>query len=128
MAWNAGGWFGAQVGATTWMLIAGTLATELDPAAGTTVIMLFVVPNVLGWILWQTRRFSCYASTQTLVAAAGVCSLIAVHVLEDAEVWAQIQSGGQVSAYSTYWIIGLVCGGLMLMFHLRFGGRESGPD
>ncbi|MDJ0832740.1 MAG: hypothetical protein QNJ69_04400 [Gammaproteobacteria bacterium] len=126
MQWNAGGWFGGQVGATLWILVAGLLTAVRDLSTGLLVVALFVIPNVSGLLLWLSRRFSCYASTQIVIALAGVCGLVTVYVLEQANHWQQIQTGAAVSAYSTYWIIGSVFIGLMLTFHLRFGrGRHD---
>ena len=126
MEWNTGGWFGSQIGATVWMLVAGTLAAFRDVPAGVLVVLLFAIPNVVGLVLWQGRKLSCYASTQLLIGISGVCGLLAVYVLERAGVWTQIQTGGQVSASSTYWIIGLVFGGLTIVFYLRFGRGGNG--
>jgi len=121
LQWNAGGWFGGQVGATLWMLIAAVLTAIRDLPAGLVVLALFAVPNLVGLALWSTRRLSCYASTQLLIGVAGLCGLAAVYVLVNAGAWSEIQVGGQVSAGSTYRTIALVFGGLMLLFYLRFG-------
>ena len=126
MQWNAGGWFGGQLGATLWILVAGILAGIRDPGTGVIVVAVFLLPNVLGLILWRRRRLSCYASTQLLIGTCGLCSMLTVYLLESANVWTRIQTGGQVSAQSSYWIIALVFGGLMLTFYLRFG--RSGGD
>lgn len=127
MNWNVGGWFGAQFGATVWILVSGILTAIQDFQTGMFVILLFAIPNIFGLILWLSRKFSCYVSTQLLTGISGICGLITVYLLDRAEVWMQIQTGGQVSAHSTYWIIGLVYTGLMLMFYFRFGRSRSGP-
>jgi len=126
--WNAGGWFGGQIGATVWMLVAAVLTATRDLYTGMVVLLLFVVPNVIGVMLWLSRKLSCYASTQILIGVAAVCGLATVYVLESANAWMQMQTGGQVSAQSSYWIIGLVFGGLMLMFYFRFGRGGNGPE
>jgi len=128
MQWNAGGWFGAQIGATVWMLVAGVLAGIRNVPAGLILLALFAIPNLIGFVLWKRRRLSCYASTQLLIAAAGVCGLLAVYVLERANAWTQIQSGPAVSAGSTYWLIAAVYGGLLLLFYLRFGRGAKGTE
>jgi len=128
MYWNAGGWFGGQIGATAWMLVAGILTAIRDFPIGMLVVVLFAIPNVVGVTLWLSRKLSCYASTQFLIGVSGVCGLVTVHVLESANAWMQMQAGGQVSAQSSYWIIGLVYGGLMLMFYIRFGRGGNGPE
>ena len=128
MNWNVGGWFGGQIGATAWILVAGILTAISDIQTGIFVLLLFTIPNIIGLVLWLSRKLSCYKSTQLLIGVSGVCSLLTVYLLEKAGVWMQIQTGGQVSAQSTYWIIGLVYPGLMLMFYFRFGRNNNGPE
>ena len=127
MNWNIGGWFGGQIGATVWMLVAGILTAVRDFQTGMFVVLLFAIPNIIGLILWLSHKFSCYLSTQLLIGVSGLCGLVAVYVLDKANVWMEIQSGEQISAQSTYWIIGLVYVGLMLMFYFRFGLARKGP-
>lgn len=128
MHWNAGGWFGGQLGATIWVLIAGILTVIRDLTTGLLVLGLFLIPNVIGLALWICRKLTCYASTQVLIAVSGICGLETVYLLNRANAWIQMQTGSQVSAHSTYWIIGLVFGGLMVMFYLRFGRGGNGLE
>ncbi len=128
MNWNVGGWFGGQLGATVWMLVAGILTSIRDLPTGIFVVLLFAIPNVVGVVLWLSRKFSCYASTQLLIGVSGICGLVTVYVLENANAWMQMQTGAQVSAQSSYWIIGLVYVGLILMFYVRFGRVGNGPE
>ena len=128
MEWNKAGWFGGQLGGTGWLLIAGMLTAIRDLPTGMLVVGLFVISNVVGFVLWKARRMSCYASTQLFIGVSGICGLLAIYLLENANVWTEIQTGAQVSAYSAYWILSLVVGGLMLMFHLRFGRGDQGPE
>ena len=128
MNWNVGGWFGGQLGATLWMLVAGILTAIRDLPTGIFVVLLFAIPNVVGMVLWLSRRLSCYASTQLLIGVSSICGLVTVYVLENAKIWMQIQTGAQVSAQSSYWIIGLVYGGLLLMFYLRFARVGNGSE
>ncbi|MDH3635246.1 MAG: hypothetical protein OES20_11115 [Gammaproteobacteria bacterium] len=127
MNWNIGGWFGGQLGGTVWIIVAGLLTAVRDFPTGMFVVLLFAIPNAVGTVLWLSRKLSCYASTQLLIGVSGICGLVTVYILENANAWMQMQTGGQVSAQSSYWIIGLVYGGLMLMLHLRFGrsGNKS---
>ena len=128
MQWNAGGWFGGQLGGTAWMLVAAILTVLRDPAAGTLVFAIFATPHIVGLALWRRRdRVSCYGATQLLLAIMGACGLLAVYVLERQGNWTSIQSGGTVSASYTYLIITLVVAILMLMFYLRFGRSTNGP-
>jgi hypothetical protein len=125
LRWSSGAWFGSQFGATAWMLVGGLLAAPRDLAAGGIALLLFAVPNAVGLALWRTRRFSCYASTQLLMATAGLCGLLCVYALDRAGLWERIQVGAQVSAAATYAVLALVFGGMMLVLHLRFG-RSAG--
>ncbi len=127
MNWNVGGWFGGQLGATVWMLVAGMLTAIRDFPIGMFVVLLFAIPNVIGIVLWLSRKFSCYVSTQLIIGVSGVCGLVTVYALENANAWMQMQTGAQVSAQSSYWIIGLVYGGLILMFYVRYGRVRNGP-
>ncbi len=127
MHWNAGGWFGGQIGATIWILLAGLLTAVRDLTTGLVVVFLFVSANAVGLALWISRKLSCYASTQILVGLSGVCSLATVYILDRANSWELIQTGGQISADSTYYTIGLVYIGLMFMFYLRFGRGRNKP-
>ena len=127
MNWNAGGWFGGELGATGGMLVAGILTAIRDFPIGTFVVLMFALPNVIGIVLWLSRKFSCYASTQLLIGFSGLCGLLTVNFLENTNAWMQIQTGGQVSAQSSYWIIGMVYGGLILMFYVRYGRVKNEP-
>lgn len=127
MNWNIGGWFGGQLGATVWILVAGILSAIRDFPIGMFVVLLFAIPNVIGIVLWQSRVFSCYVSTQVLIGVSGICGLFTVIAAENANTWTQIQAGGQISAQSSYWIISLVYGGLMLMFYVSYGRGKKEP-
>lgn len=110
-----------------WILVAGILTAIRDFPIGMFVILLFIIPNVIGIVMWQSRVFSCYVSTQLLIGASGLCGLLTVFALENANTWMQIQTGSQVSAQSSYWIISLVYGGLILMFYVLYGRGKNEP-
>ena len=129
MQWTPGGWFGGQLGATAWIGLAALLSAARDPATGLILLVLFAAPNALGLWLWRTRRLSCYASTQVLIASVGVFGVLAVLVLESGGSWEQIQSGGAVSAMSACAVVAAAAAALMVMFYLRFGrSRTNDPD
>ena len=122
LRWNAGGWFGSQVGATAWIGVAAALTAFQDLRTGLALLALFAVPNVIGLWLWRRRdRTSAYAGTQVLIASAGAAGLGAIAVLDNRALWEEIQRGGTVSAGSTYLIVVLVVAVLMLVTYLRFG-------
>ena len=124
MHWNAGGWFGAQLGGSLWILIAGILALRLDTQAGIAAIVLFGVANGLGSFLWTRRDgLSAYAGIQLLLALVGTAGLAAVYVLERAGIFEAIQVGASISAQSMYVVLIIVIAALMLLFYLRFGRK-----
>ena len=124
MHWNAGGWFGAQLGGSLWILIAGVLALRLDTQAGISAIVLFGAANGLGSFLWTRRDgLSAYAGIQLLLALVGTAGLAAVYVLERAGIFEAIQVGARVSAQSMYVVLIVVITALMLLFYLRFGRK-----
>lgn len=120
--WNAGGWFGSQLGVSAWMLVAGALALQQDTSAGLMVLALFLIANTIGAGLWSQRdRISPYTGIQTLLAVLGATGLAAVYVLDRAGIFEAIQIGAKASARSTYLILILVVAVLMISFHFRFG-------
>ncbi len=124
MRWNPGGWFGAQLGSTVWILVAGILSLWVDVTTAMAVIALFVLANVIGMAIWRRReKLSAYAGIQILLPIVGVVGLAAVYVLERSGIFESIQVGGTVSARSTYGLIILVVAALMLMFYFQFGRK-----
>jgi len=66
--WNAGGWFGAQLGSTLWLLILGIVEIRVDLAAGTVVLLCFALANLWGLALWRRRRrLSAYSGLQCMM-------------------------------------------------------------
>lgn len=122
LKWNAGGWFGSQIGCTCWMLVAAVLVSIKDLPAGAIVFVLFLVPNLLGTYLWSQRaRTDIYPALQVLLLVSGGVSMAAVYVLERRAQWEAIQSGAVVSSSLMYLLIPCLIGGLMLMFYLQHG-------
>ena len=130
MQWNIGGWVGAQLGCSIWMLIAGILSMRHDVIAAVIVIGLFIVVNLAGVTLWTRREsLSAYAGIQILLPIMGVGGIGAVYVLDRAGIYEAIQVGGKVSAWSTYVILIAVVAALMLMFYFQAGRKgKSGGD
>jgi hypothetical protein len=127
MSWNSAGWFGAQLGGSAWLLVAGILSLFQDVATGSIVLFLFGSFNLIGMGLWRVRtRLSAYAATQVLLGLLVPFSLAAIFVLDRGNLWDAIQSGGRISAQLTALIVIAAVAALMLSFYLRFGRRKSG--
>ena len=125
MQWNIGGWLGAQLGGTIWILVAGILSLWVDVTTAIIIIALFVLANVIGMAIWRRRdRLSAHTGVQILLPIVGAVSLATVYVLERSNIYESIQVGGTVSARSTYGIIVLVIAVLMLVFYFQFGRKR----
>ncbi len=122
--WNLGGWLGAQLGGTCWILVAGLLAIRHEASVGVTVLALFVLPNLIGWRLWRSQeRLSAYRDLQAMALVAGAFGLAAVYVLDGSGLWETIQVGGRASAGRVYLIIIGVVAALLVLF--RSIARQS---
>ena len=125
MQWNFGGWLGAQLGSTVWILVAGILSLWTDVKSALIVIAIFVLANIIGLTIWRHRNtLSAYAGIQILLPIVGAAGLATVYVLDNSGIYETIQVGGTVSARSTYIIIILVVVALLLMFYLQAGRRR----
>ncbi len=125
MQWNIGGWLGAQVGGTVWILVAGILSLWVDVNTAMIVIALFVLANVIGMAIWRRRdKLSAYAGIQILLPIVGAVGLATVYMLDRSNIYESMQVGGTVSARSTYGLIILVVAALMLMFYFQFGRKR----
>ena len=123
--WNLGGWLGAQLGGTLWILVAGILSLWVDVTTAVAVIGMFVVANMIGMGIWRRReKLSAYAGIQILLPIIGAVGLAAVYALERSGIYESIQVGGTISARSTYGIIILVVPALMLMFYFQYGTKR----
>ncbi len=121
LEWNAGGWFGGQLGGTAWILVAAALTTARDTSTGFILLVIFLVPNIIGYLLWRMQKMSSYASLQILFTLIGVFGLLAIYVLERRHLWIEIQMGSSVSAAYAYYMIIFITAILMVMFYFRFG-------
>lgn len=128
--WNAGGWFGAQIGMTAYMLV---MAIVLLPVAGTIalgVVSVFVVANIVGVVMWLRRHtMSAYKALQILVIVAGLCGFAAFYFVDSGGAWDHIQRyGGAFSVRSVYILLAILVIGLLLLFRLINGRVRQSPN
>ena len=118
-SWNAGGWFGGQVGATLWLGILGALLALQDLTGGLVALGAWAVPNVLGIRLWRQRaRRDAYASLQLLIAVAGLCALAAVAFLSARSAYVGLMERHGTQTWSVFAAL-LVYPAIMLQFWLQ---------
>ncbi|HEX9669631.1 MAG TPA: hypothetical protein VGC93_09115 [Thermoanaerobaculia bacterium] len=117
--WNAGGWFGAQLGSTCWMLIAGVVLLWRSPGAAVATLIVFAATNAAGTALWtQRRRLRPLRAMQALVAIAGLASALATYVIDSAGQFESLGAGGSTSARSMYLLLAGMVVSLLLLFYL----------
>jgi len=117
--WNAGGWFGSQLGASCWMLIAGLLLLPIDAGVAVATLGIFAAVNVAGTAMWMQReRLAPIPAIQMLIVLVGAAGALATYVMDSAGRFESLGTGPGTSARSMYIILALMVAGLLLMFHL----------
>jgi hypothetical protein len=118
-SWNAGGWFGSQLGCTLWLLILGFVLLSKDSLSAWLCVASFVVLNAWGLYLWRCQdQLSAYAGLQRFLLAASVIITLVVVVVNSRGVSEPPTPGALVSTYLPYWVIA-AAPGVMLLFFLR---------
>ena len=124
--WTAGGWFGGQLGGTMWILLAGSLVLYQGSWLGAVVLLFFLLPNVIGTLMWHRRdRIPPYPALQALVAVLGLFTLLTLVAFDVSGRLAGLGVRSEGSPRSVYWIM-LIFPAAMIMFHLqnRPGGKK----
>ena len=79
--WNRGGWFGAQLGATAWLLLLGAMMMAQGRTSGAVVLAVGLAVNGLGLYLWNARNErEPYPAIQLLLGACAVAAVVSVLV------------------------------------------------
>jgi hypothetical protein len=118
--WNAGGWFGSQLGGTAWLLVGAAVLAWQAPAVAVVWLAAFVVTNALGVWLWRRRaRFRPYSALQLLLLTCGGSGLLACFLLDRLRPDVAERMGWTPSGYRMFVIVPA----LMAWFAIR----EYGP-
>lgn len=128
LEWNTGGWFGSQLGGTVWILIAAAISSGRDISTGIILLLLFLVPNTIGLILWRQRKLTCYQSLQIVFALSGFFGLLAIYVLDRNNLWLEIQKGGAISKETGYLLLTVTVLVVMAWLHTKFGRKPNEPS
>lgn len=143
--WNSGGWFGAQVGGTSWLLVGAVVMASRAPWFAAWWAICFLGANAVGFEMWRRRdRLRPYPAIQGLMAVcavAGLLAVVAVHAygpdpVQLGLVWRQggaaHEAGTDASFRSIYRILLLgvpvMMGWFALMDRLGRRDRESRPQ
>lgn len=124
--WNAGGWFGAQVGGSLWMLLLGFTLLGRQPGLGALCLGLALLVNIGGFALWHFRdRLPPYPSIQALFVLVGIATLILLVTFDATAHLALLDPRYRDNPRGLYLVL-LMFPGLMLLFHVqdRAGRRK----
>ena len=121
--WNAGGWFGSQLGGTVWMLVAGVMFLPQSLVSATVLIACFAIANAVGCRLWLRRdRLAPYPSIQRLLAVMAVFFVVAFVAFDQTGPLMYLNLEPTPFPKNLYWLL-LMLPAIMLMFH--FIEREA---
>jgi len=124
--WNTGGWFGAQIGSTLWLLLLGMILLNKNVIIGSIILLFFILPNMMGWIIWNERhRIEPYPAIQALLGMIGFSSLFAVIILDLSGYITKLEPGMRDSPKQAYWYL-LIFPVLMIAFHF-LNSKEKNP-
>ena len=77
--WNAGGWLGATVGGTSWMLVtAGFLVSNQEVAVAAVPFSCFLIASLFAYGLWMRRgQLDPFLSLMALLAVLSIATPVA---------------------------------------------------
>jgi len=123
-SWNAGAWFGSQLGGTLWLAISAGVLAARAPLLAVLVLFLFLAVNVVGLLLWRSRsRMSMFAGLQILLATVWVCGMTAIFAIDRAGHWQTLAVGGSnnTSVPVAYVMLTVLVLALIGVFQFRRG-------
>lgn len=90
--WNAGGWFGAQIGGTCWIVICAALLIAHDLGLAKILFAMFMATNLVGSSMWFFRnRITAYRAMQILLIMTGVAGLAATFAIDRSGLWSTLR-------------------------------------
>lgn len=76
--WNAGGWFGSQLGGTAWMVVGAGILISQSFAISLVWVACFALANVVGFAFWTRRTvLAPFKAIQLLILVLGLAGLVA---------------------------------------------------
>ena len=134
--WNAGAWFGGQIGGTCWMLTAFVAYVWQAPWLSVLFLAGFAAANAFGFWLWShRRRFRFFRSAQLMMLVCGgsaLASLLALDFLAPANlkhnlIWRADRPGwvgaNRSEFRSAYLMLCLLIPALLIQFEVQ--GRQA---
>ena len=121
-SWNAGAWFGSQLGSTLWLLVSSALLAARSLSLAILVFALFLVPNLVGFWLWRSRRrIAVFTAFQVFLVVFWVCGMAAILAIDRAGAWRTLSVGGEnnIAASSACVMLTVLVAALVVMFRVR---------
>ena len=136
--WNAGAWFGSQLGGSCFLLFGAVFLHKADNKTAMIWLIGFIAVQMIGCLLWHQRECrSAYTSLQILLVLQFCVSIIAMVVADLNGQLAKLAAagGGNGNLRSAYLAL-LVFPSLMLRFHFQelaarkasTAAREANPQ
>jgi hypothetical protein len=117
--WNAGAWFGSQVGSTVWMLGVALVLLPDHVGPGVAALLALQAANSFGCVLcWMKNRILPYPALQWLIGFIGAASLALVVYLNHSGVVDMVDPRLGYGQWGFY-LVPVLCIGLMALFHWR---------
>lgn len=117
--WNAGAWFGAQIGSTLWLVILGVALSFRDGSSpGTAIIALAVAVNGIGLSFWEHRgKLRPYPAIEAFIAVVAGAAFVAFALLDGTSAWGL--AGTSASGARPPYAVLLVFPAMMVMIALQ---------
>ena len=126
--WNAGAWFGSQIGGTIWMLAGAIFLRPVVPSVGLTWLIAFVVCTAASLYFWSQREhlraYAAFQRSLLLVAIAALACIVTAHFSGQLP---RLAFGNQSMPWAAY-IAWLVFPSLMIRFYLRERAAQHAQD
>ncbi len=117
--WSPGGWFGAQLGGTVWMLIAAVVLIPEGAEVAGIALLCFSVPNLVGLLLYRQRhRIAPYPALQGLIFVIGIVTAIIVVYLNQSGFVQKVDPRLGYGRWG-FFLLPLLFSGLMAWFHWK---------
>ncbi len=78
--WSTGGWYGAQIGATAWLVLLGIAQVYKGHVlSGAILTICGIIPNWIGYAIWKRRdRVQPYPAIQMLLGVVFAFTILAI--------------------------------------------------
>lgn len=116
--WNAGAWFGVQLGGTCWLLTGALQLFPEAPPVSFLWIGAFLLANGWGLVLWRQRqRLQMYPAVQFFLLGLAALSFGSLALADWSGQLASLTAGSPHPRWIAYGTL-LIIPGLMALFYL----------